>query len=85
MTWDKLQTFVKSSSNSDLIKVREHFNRNSKINFIDESGITPFNKEEYNLLSYNSFGICDQVYLKTNSESGLTRVQASFKSMGNVI
>jgi len=65
--------------------VREHFNRNSKINFIDETGITSFNKEDYNLLTYNNFGICDQVYLKTNSESGLTRVQASFKSLGSIV
>ena len=34
-------------------------------------------------MTYNSFGICDQAHLRTDSEGGLTRVEASLRSNGH--
>lgn len=46
-------------------------------------GQSKLTKEGFDLLTYNSFGICDQARLRTNSEGGLTRVKASLRMNGH--
>jgi hypothetical protein len=40
-------------------------------------------QDGFDLLTHNNFGICDQARLSTDSEGGLTRVEASFRSNGH--
>lgn len=80
LSWDQLQAMVKHPESADLIQLRDYFNENPQANFIDSVSQSKLSQEGFNMLTYNSFGICDQAHLKTNLEGGLTRVQASLGS-----
>lgn len=74
---------VKLPENADLIHLRNYFNENPEANFIGSLSQSKLTKDGFDLLTYNSFGICDQVHLRTDSDGGLTRVQASLRSKGH--
>ena len=83
LSWSQLQATLKEPEHAELIQLRDYFNKNPHANFIESSGPSKLGQADFDLLTYNSFGICDQVSLATNHEGGLTRVQASMRSNGH--
>lgn len=78
-SWDDLQAFVSDKNQMELIKLKEMFDRNPSAQFKDQLVQEKFTPAQYAVLAHNNFGICDQAFLRTDSEGGLTRVTASLR------